>query len=534
VVAMFHTLPELLTHQATRFGDKPFVHFPEAPERGLTYAQLTAGAMAFAQALLQAGVKPGQAVALWLPNIPEFCLAYWGCMCAGVIACPINTLLAGPEVAYIIDNSACQLLVTTHAFAPELARIRDQLTAPAMPVWVVADATSPITTTIIPNTQDFSSVLQKHYPELLTQPILTSAVTSATPAMIIYTSGTTGKPKGVVLTHGNLLANATSINQWFKLTPDTVWMNVLPLFHVNGEVVTLMTPLVGGSSVVLNRKFSVSRFWSTITTYGVTMVSVVPTLLSMLLSQQADAATPFTPQTFTPPVSLQWIICGAAPLPVEVHKQFEQVFGVPVCEGYGLSETTCYATFNPADLSKRIIGSIGVAVDCRVEIMDEHGDLLPPNTPGEIVIQGANVMPGYFNQPEANQKAFINGFFRSGDWGRKDANGFVYIMDRVKDMIIRGGENIYPREVDEVLYQHPGIAAAATIGVPHPTYGEAVKSYVVLQPHVCLTAADVIAYCQSQLALYKCPESVAFVEDIPKGPTGKLLRRALRDLENPA
>jgi acyl-CoA synthetase (AMP-forming)/AMP-acid ligase II len=521
----FDTLYACLATQAARYADKPFLFFPEQQTQ-LTYAHLWQQVQQVAHALTHAGVQPGDAVALWLPNIPVFPVVYWGCMVAGAVANPVNTLLAPPEVAYIINHSSAKVLVTTAEFADALAGIRDQLPQ-LQTVWLAEDGPNHEAETApshmadiapaIPNSLPLAAVLAQQ-PAHRAKP---ADLTADSLAMMIYTSGTTGKPKGVLLTHGNLLANATSINRWFGLADTFVWMNVLPLFHVNGEVVTLMTPLVAGGSVVLNRKFSSSRFWPTIAQYGVNGVSVVPTLLSMLHGS-ADAS-------LNVPSSLAFVVCGAAPLPVEVHRQFEARFGVPVFEGYGLSETTCYATFNPRDLQRRKIGSIGLPVDCDVQIMDEHHQPCPPDVAGEIVIQGPNVMHGYFNNPNANAKAFHNGYFYSGDWGRKDADGFVYIMDRVKDMIIRGGENIYPREIDEVLYQHPAIADAATIGIPDATYGEEVKSFVVLKPGMALTEAEVLAYCRTQLAAFKCPKWVSFIDDIPKGPTGKLLRRALRD-----
>jgi acyl-CoA synthetase (AMP-forming)/AMP-acid ligase II len=496
---MFHSLPDCLAQQAASHGDRPFLLFPERNQT-VSYQQQWHRCRQAAHLLQETGVTAGQTVALLLPNIPEFVDFYWGAMTLGAVAGPINTLLSAPEIAYITEHAEAQVFVTTPEFADRIP--------PGVSVICVPDGECD---SVIPGARVYTPEQQ---PALDTLP----TVDGSQAAMIIYTSGTTGKPKGVLLSHHNLLVNGASIRDWFGLTPNSRWMNVLPLFHVNGEIVTLMSPLVSGASVVLNRKFSASQFWPTVSAYGVTSVSVVPTILSILV--QNGRPTQAYP-------TLDFVLCGAAPLPVEVHKQFEDTFNVLLVEGYGLSETTCYATFNPKS-PERKIGTIGLAVDCQVAIWNENNQPVPCGTDGEIVVKGNNVMLGYFKNPEATEKAFAGGWFHSGDWGRQDEAGYFQILDRVKDMIIRGGENIYPREVDEVLYQHPAVEAAATIGVPHPVYGEEVKSYVVAQSPV--TEAALIAHCQQFLAAFKCPKSIAFVPEIPKGPTGKLLRRALREL----
>src|SRR5688572_820275 len=305
-----------------------------------------------------------------------------------------------------------------------------------------------------------------------------------------------------MLTHKNMLADAKYITEWFGFAPDWRMNCILPLFHVNAEVVTTITPLWFGGSVVLTQRFSPAQFWKTIERYKINVVSVVPTILSILLARQKTEG----PGDIS---SLKFIICGAAPLPEEVQLAFEKAFGVPVYEGYGLSETTCYSSFNPPDLKKRKVGSVGVAVGNEMCILDEDNQPVPDGEMGEICIRGDNVMPGYFKMPEATAKAFEGGWFHSGDLGVRDADGFYFIRDRKKDMIIRGGENIYPREIDEVLYKHPKVRDAATIGVPHPTYGEDVKSFVVVKDGERLSADEVIRWCRDHLADYKCPKAVA-------------------------
>lgn len=509
------TVRKLIESQAAKYGDKPFLIFPEKNQT-LTYRQYDEMTARTANLLLALGVQKGDKVAIMLPNIPEFLYFYWGCMKIGAVAGPINTLLKGPEIQYITHHCEAKVFVTTPEYLGEISRITPDL--PLIQHYILVDDTPEATGTLnVPSLIQFEDAIQAYTPEL--QEI---SIDPNDEAMIIYTSGTTGKPKGVLLTQHNLIMDAHYIGTWFHFTDETRMMCILPLFHVNGEVVTMMTPMYVGGSVVLNRRFSASTFWKYIAGYGVHVFSTVPTILSILLAN---------PKPAEDISSLEFGICGAAPLPVEVHKQFEATFNVPIYEGYGLSETTCYSTFNPPDTSKRKIGSIGVAVGNEVAIWNENNEPVPPGVEGEIVVRGQNVMKGYFKNPEANEKAFAEGWFHSGDWGRMDEDGFFYILDRVKDMIIRGGENIYPREIDEVLYQHPKIEAAATIGVPDPKYGEEVKSFVVLKPGEYMTEAEVIAYCHEHLADFKCPKMVAFIDEIPKGPTGKLLRKALREME---
>ncbi len=499
----------LIEERADTYGDKTFLIFEEdgAEYTYNAFHEMTSRA---ARVLADCGIQKGDRVSILLPNTPEFLFVYLGAMKIGAVAAPINTNLKAEEIRFVIDNSESKILITEHRFMAEVGKILDELPR--------------VTATLLTDDDAFGTTLAERMTAVEPEAPDTT-IDPADEAMIIYTSGTTGKPKGVLLTHHNFIIDAEYIAEWFGFTEDDRMMCVLPLFHVNGEVVTIINPLYFGGSVVLNRKFSASRFWPAVDKYKVNQVSVVPTLLSILTAGEhpKDLGLDIS--------SMKFIICGAAPLPVEVHKGFEEKFGVIVYEGYGLSETTCYSSFNPPDRDKRKIGSIGVAVGNEMCIMDGNCNILPPGQMGEICIRGENVMKGYFKRPEANEEAFAGGWFHSDDIGRMDEDGFYYILDRKKDMIIRGGENIYPREIDELLYEHPKIEAAATIGVPHEMYGEDVKSFVVLTDGSTATEAEVIDYCRERLADFKCPKQVAFVSEIPKGPTGKLLRRALREQE---
>jgi long-chain acyl-CoA synthetase len=295
----------------------------------------------------------------------------------------------------------------------------------------------------------------------------------------------------------------------------------MPLFHMNAVSVTTMSALYAGGSTVVSPKFSASRFWQIISDYEITSFGSVATMLSMLLSTYPDGV-PAGLKTD----QLRFAMCGSAPVPAEVLRRFEETFNCLVIEGYGLSESTCRSTFNPPDQRRRP-GSCGLPIGNDMSVVDEEDREVPCGELGEIVLRGENILKGYYKNDAANTSAFRHGWFHTGDIGYRDADGFYYIVDRKSDMIIRGGENIYPREIDEVLYKHPEIAAAAAVGVPDNLYGEEVAAVVVLKPGAKTSEQDVIDYCKARLADFKCPKTVHFVDDIPKGPTGKLLKREL-------
>lgn len=505
---MITNIRQLIESQSKKYGNKTYLIFEE-DGREVSYRLLHEFTSKTANLYKKLGVGKGDKVSLLLPNIPEFVFCYFGAMKIGAVAGPVNILLKAEEIAYIVNHSESKVLVTTPEFLGEVEKIRSQL--PLLQHVIVIDDKT------YPNTLPY-------YNELRLQPVRLSKVDiqPGDEAMIIYTSGTTGKPKGVLLTHHNLLRDAQYIANWFSFKEEMRMMCILPLFHVNGEVVTTITPLYFGGSVVLVKKFSVQKFWPAVAQYKVNVFSAVPTILTLLLTQPELAKG-------LDLSSLRFAICGAATLLTEVQKDFEKTFGCTIYEGYGLSETTCYSSFNPPDHQKRKIGSIGVAVGNEMKIFDDQDRETKPEEIGEIVIRGENVMKGYFKNPEATADAMRRGWFHSGDLGKRDSDGFFYILDRKKDMINRGGEKVFPREVDEVLYTHPKILDVATVGVPDKVYGEEVKAFVVLKPGQTAAAQDIIDFCRSRLADFKCPKSVQFVSSLPKGPTGKLLRRELRE-----
>ena len=519
---------ELLEIRANATADKTFL-FSEIDGREWTYAEFGSAVNRVANLLRSNGVVKGDVVSLLLPNSPQYIIAYFACWKIGAIAGPVNSLLKREEIEWVIGNSEAKLLLVATGFLGNVERYASEAMVPPAPAGVGA-STGPISITG-PSAEAgdsepcrrvlFDDVgVADDFPDTL-EPVEIGADDEA---IIIYTSGTTGKPKGCLLTHGNLVANAKQITEWMGFGPEDRLLTVMPLFHMNAVSVTTMTALYAGASTVVSPKFSASRFWDIVEKYKVTSFGSVATMLSMLLSGEQE--DPQSKAQNPKCESLRFAMCGSAPVPAEVLRKFEETFGVLVIEGYGLSESTCRSTFNPPSKQRRP-GSCGMPIGNEMRVFDENDRELPVGELGEIVLRGPNIFKGYFKNPEATAKAFANGWFHTGDIGYRDPDGFFYIADRKSDMIIRGGENIYPREIDDVLYTHPAVAHAAVIGVPDKLYGEEVAAFVVLKDHESVTAEDLMAFCREHLADFKCPKTVHFVDDIPKGPTGKLLKREL-------
>jgi acyl-CoA synthetase (AMP-forming)/AMP-acid ligase II len=493
------SIPELLQKRVSATPDKPFL-FSEADQRQFTYKEFEVAVSRTASLLAAKDVRKGDVVSLLLPNSVEYVIAYFACWRIGALAGPINSLLKAQEIAYVISNSEAKALLVNSEFLPTIDSIRDEL--PSLESIVTFDNEADATRSISID-QQTTEIDQDHE------------------AIIIYTSGTTGKPKGCLLTHGNVIANSRQISTWLGFTEKDRLLTIMPLFHMNAVSVTTMSALYAGGSTVVSPKFSASRFWQIISDYQITSFGSVATMLSILLTEYPDGV-PAGLKT----AQLRFAMCGSAPVPAEVLRRFEERFNCLVVEGYGLSESTCRSTFNPPDQRRRP-GSCGLPIGNEMRVVDEEDRDLGCGELGEIVLRGENILKGYYKNDAANATAFRNGWFHTGDIGYRDTDGFYYIVDRKSDMIIRGGENIYPREIDEVLYQHPAIAAAAAVGVPDELYGEEVAAVVVLKPGASTTEQDIIQHCKARLADFKCPKTVHFVNDIPKGPTGKLLKREL-------
>ncbi|TGD84588.1 AMP-dependent synthetase [Mycolicibacterium sp. CH28] len=451
----------------------------------------TAARIDLARACLSAaGVSAGDVVAVKLPNRVELIITLFAAWQLGAAVTPVNPSLTRAEVEYQLADCAPRVLVTNDTEEFGVARLSvNDLTAADL---TAADATPPA-----PATAGRGDDL----------------------ALLVYTSGTTGRPKGVMLTHDNVMAMASSISAAMGSGPDTHSLLILPLFHVNGIVVSVLSPLLSGGRTTVAGRFDPRTFFGLIEKYRPTYFSAVPTIYTMLTALPADVE----PDTS----SLQFAICGAAPMPPTVMSAFENRYGVPIVEGYGLSEATCASTTNPRN-GIRKAGTVGTALPGqRVGILAPDGSLVTDGSPGEVVIQGPTVMRGYLNQPEETAKTIVDGWLRTGDVGVLDADGYLTLVDRAKDMIIRGGENIYPKEIETVLYQHPGVHEAAVVGRPDPVYGQVPVAFVVLKPDSGATAHDMASHIEAALAKYKRPE-ILLVETVPKNAVGKIDKPALR------
>jgi long-chain acyl-CoA synthetase len=496
-------LGNLLSQRVAADPDKHFL-FSETDDRRFSYAEFDRAVKRAAMLLQSQGITKGDAVSLFMRNSVEYIIAYFACWRLGALSGPVNCLLKSDELAFVISDSEAKAILVHEEFLPTIKDLRNELTC--------LQAVIPF---------DDEAAATKDFAGADANPPASTLINLDDDAIIIYTSGTTGKPKGCLLTHGNLIANARQISQWLKFTKNDRLLTLMPLFHMNAVSVTTMSALYAGGSTVVSPKFSASRFWQIISDYEVTSFGSVATMLSMLLTTYPEGV-PKGLKT----EQLRFAMCGSAPVPAEVMQRFESTFNCLVIEGYGLSESTCRSTFNPPDKRRRP-GSCGMPIGNEMKVFDDEDREVAAGELGEIVLRGENILKGYYKNEAATATAFRNGWFHTGDVGYRDKDGFFYIVDRKTDMIIRGGENIYPREIDEVLYQHPAIAAAATIGVPDPLYGEEVAAFVVLKKGREVTEEEIQDFCQGRLADYKCPKTIRLVSEIPKGPTGKLLKREL-------
>jgi long-chain acyl-CoA synthetase len=433
-----------------------------------------------------------------LPNLTVFPPIYYGVLRAGGVVVPMNPLLKSREVAYYLSDSGARLIFAFAGFADEASK-------------GAADTGAEF---VMATPGEFEQSLEGVTPD----PSVAERDPQDT-AVILYTSGTTGKPKGAELTHASLSKNADVSTRLFSLTSDDVVFGGLPMFHSFGQTVALNASMRAGACLTLLPRFDPVSALETLQRDRVTIFHGVPTMYAALLQhpQRADYDTS----------TLRLCVSGGAAMPVEILRGFEEAFGCIILEGYGLSETSPVASFNHPD-HERKAGSIGTPVEgVEFRLVDIDFADVPEGEVGEIAIKGHNVMKGYWNRPEATDEAVRDGWFRTGDMARKDEDGFYFIVDRKKDMIIRGGFNVYPREIEEVLYEHPAVAAAAVIGVPHPTHGEEVGAAVQLVPGTSVTPEELRDYTKARVAAYKYPRYVWFVDALPLGPTGKILKREI-------
>jgi long-chain acyl-CoA synthetase len=485
-----------LLRTADRFPDRPAVRLDDTI---LTYADLADASARVVTLLRHLGVEPGDRVAVMLPNVPEFAVVYYGVLRAGAVVVPMNPLLKEREVGYYAEDSEARLIVAWHGCADE-ARMGAKRAG--VPYIVVDEAFRAQTGSMTPAAG-------------------LTARTGTDTAVILYTSGTTGQPKGAELTHANLSTNVEIVaTDLIQVGPDDVIFGGLPLFHSFGQTCGLNTAVSVGACLTLVSRFAPDKVLDVLERDRVTVFEGVPTMYVALLGAPDRAAYDVS--------ALRVCVSGGAALPVEVMRGFEEAFGCMILEGYGLSETSPVASFNHPGRDRKA-GSIGTPIrGVEMRVLDLSGADVPPGEVGEIAIRGHNVMKGYWRRPEATADAIPDGWFRSGDLARLDEDGYYFIVDRRKDMIIRGGYNVYPREIEEVIYEHPAVAEAAVIGVADPALGEEVGAAVVLKPGSTATPEDIQEYVKGQVAAYKYPRRVWVMDALPKGPTGKVLKRAIR------
>ena len=489
-----------------RAATDPHSVFFIAPHTGcsLTFGELRDSCIAVGAMLAMRGVPPGGHISLVLGNGIQTIRLLLGAMYSGFCVHPVNLLSQPDQMHYVIDHADARLIFA----APEWCHRVVSLTA---------DIARPID--VIEVDPDGTSLPAENAGSDMGEPVNPAADALA---LLMYTSGTTGKPKGVMLTQSNLAENANTISREHQLTSADRVAAVLPLYHINAFAVTMLAPLAHGGSLVMPPRFSAARFWEMAIEHRCTWLNVVPTIVSYLLEGEAPASERLR--------TIRFCRSASAALPPEHHRAFEAKFGIGIVETMGLTETVAPAFSNPIEPEQRKIGSVGRPSGCEARIVDSAGKTLPDGEIGEILIRGPQVTPGYYKNPEATAGAFFGDWLRSGDLGYRDADGFYFVTGRIKELIIKGGENIAPREIDEALLRHPAVLDAAVVGIPDRHYGQDIMACVIVRSgHQC-TEEELRDFCNRELGRYKTPKLIRFVEDLPRGPSGKVQRLKLAEL----
>jgi long-chain acyl-CoA synthetase len=489
----------------TNFAEFPWLHGETAGDRAAvrcgdawwTYRELRERMATFGGAVRAAGVMPGDRVLLVAPSVPEFPAAYYGLLAAGAAVVAVNPMATVSEIEYVLRDAGCVLAVAWHSSA---AATEAAASALDIPFWSLHPGE---------HASEASPLARPH-----------DAADEDT-AVILYTSGTTGRPKGAELTHSNLISCSETYTDVLRVTQDDRLGTALPLFHVFGGAVVMGTAMMNGASLSLLTRFDADATLKMIEKDRLTIFFGVPTMYNSLL-QAVDSAADIS--------SLRLCTSGGASLPEEVLRAFKERFGAVILEGYALTETTGAATFSGLD-RQRIAGSVGIALPgIEVRIVDDQGAEVPVGEVGELIMRGPVVMKGYHGRPEATAEAIRDGWFHSGDLGTRSVDGDIRIVDRKKDLVIRGGYNVYPREVEEVLYQHRDVVEAAVVGIPDDHLGEEVAAAVALRPGVTLSPQELRTWAEERLSAYKVPRRWVLMDELPKGATGKILKRAI-DIE---
>ena len=539
------TLRALIDARAIQYPDKPFMLAVSEDDRDsvgdpVTFAMLRERCQALEARFRRAGLQRGDVVSVFMGNGIQTATLLLGAMYSGLVAHPLNLLCQPSQLGYIVEHSDSRMIFACDETLEALIRARTALrerdtlreiaivgTAPdarglpALPLVAPAAATAAVVSMAaayaeMPAAPDGNAGRQG-------APHASNGVEPSDIALLMYTSGTTGAPKGVLLSHGNLLANARNISVEHRLGAEDRVLASLPLYHINGLVVTLLAPLYHAGSVVMAPRFSARTFWRDVASAGCTWINVVPTIVAYLLNGEEPRGLDLS--------ALKFCRSASAALPGDHHRAFEARFGIGVVETMGMTETAAPVFSNPYEPERRRVGSIGLPSGSEAKVIDRDGRDCAPNEPGEIVLRGEQVMRGYYKRPEETAKAFTaDGWLRTGDLGYRDEDGYFYINGRSKELIIKGGENIAPREIDEALLRHPGVLDAAAVGVPDPAYGQEIVAFVVPRETHWSGSPDsneLRAHCLRELGRYKTPKEIRFVSELPRGPSGKVQRLKL-------
>ena len=507
----YNNIRELFYEKVKDRADEIFLISPGENTAEFTYTELKSLIKNTYSIFRRLELKNKDRINLIFHNSPEFLILYFSALCFGLTVVPINPDIAPEEMRYIISDSKSKVIFYSNTLEFKIKNIKNLDSVKLEKITSIND-------------QEFSLKNEDNFEE--------NEISIHDTGVMIYTSGTTGNPKGVILSHLNLLSDSKSISEWFHFNTKTRTLCILPLYHNNGQITTLLAPLYqGGSTVIVQGKVSLLSFWDLVNRYDVTWTSVMASILSILLSISKERKD----QT------LKAILCGGQILTRTIQKQFEDRFEVPIFEGYGLTETTSFSCINCFPAGKRRIGSIGKALPINeMSILDKNSKNVDENNIGEICIRGYNVTVGYLGLKEKNENSFRNGWFHSGDFGRKDSDGFFYFQGREDFLIIKGGENIYPAELENVLYQHPDIIECAVIGIPHKLLGEDICAFVKCKEESQISETELKEFCKNNIGNFKLPQKIIIInslndlDDIPKGPTKKILYRELKKyyLEN--
>ena len=501
------TLPDtfraVIDGHASTQPTEPFLIAPE-PGIAIDYATLRANCVAFAGLLRGQGIAPGATVSFMLENGLSAATVFLGAMYGGFVVSPINLLAQDAQLEYTLTHSEARLVFATAANRERLEAIQRR-TGATFEIRIV----------------DVDGI---EMPAATPQRL--ELVGAGDPAMLMYTSGTTGPPKGALLSHANMLAAGRAVARSLELDASDRVLSSLPLYHINGQCIATVAPLVSGGSIVMPHRFSVSQWWPLVAQQRPTWLNMVPTIIAYLLNGPAT-----TPEQAAACAHVRFGRSASAPLPPEQHRAFEQRFGISVVEAMGLTECASVAFSNPLAIGARRYGSPGTPLGVEARVVDPSGCELAAGERGEIEIRGSNVMLGYFKSPQATAAALRDGgWLATGDLGYRDADGFYFITGRLKELIIKGGENIAPREIDEALLAHPAVLEAAAVGVPDKAYGQEILACVVVKPGMSCSEDDLRAHCLRTLGRYKSPRYLRLVDHLPKGPSGKVQRLRLVDL----